>query len=252
MFLKLLKYEFQSIGKWYLLANLILIFGAPILGAIEKQTSESNIYSHTNPVLQLLLGLVFLAFFVLMVFSFFATLFIVVVRRFYQNIFEQEGYLTLTLPISSHQLILSKLVSSIILFISDFIIVSLSIFLFFLPIIGFDKIMSELPIVYYQLSILLVKIGLDNPFLLITAILISMTSNILFYYLAASLGQLFSNRRGLLGVVFYFLILLFFSFINAFLSPFGIDSNNIIANIIYAVIAYIATNYIISKKLNIQ
>ncbi|MDO4668079.1 MAG: hypothetical protein Q4A90_09625 [Streptococcus sp.] len=248
MFLKLLKYEFQAIRKWYLLINAILIIVAPILGSIVRETSPLLNYLDDEPHTQNLLWIPSTFFLVgLIFFLIFSTQFVNIVKRFYQNVFGQEGYLTLTLPVNSHQLILSKLVTATVLSIFNYFVVTLSITFIFTPLENIKPFAA----IINSFSLLSYSMGLDIT-LTVLATIVTVVSNILYCYLAVSIGQLFSNRRGLLGVVFYFLILLFFSFINAFLSPFGIDSNNIIVNIIYAVIAYIATNYIISKKLNIQ
>lgn len=248
MFLKLLKYEFQAIRKWYLLINAILIIVAPILGSIVRKTSPFFNYLDDEPHTQNLLWIPSAFFLVgLIFFLIFSTQFVNIVKRFYQNVFGQEGYLTLTLPVNSHQLILSKLVTATVLSIFNYFVVTLSITFIFTPLENIKPFAA----IINSFSLLSYSMGLDIT-LTVLATIVTVVSNILYCYLAVSIGQLFSNRRGLLGVVFYFLILLFFSFINAFLSPFGIDSNNIIVNIIYAVIAYIATNYIISKKLNIQ
>lgn len=44
----------------------------------------------------------------------FLSTFVLVINRFRSNIYGRQGYLTMTLPVNSHQLILSKLVASLV------------------------------------------------------------------------------------------------------------------------------------------
>lgn len=256
MFSKLLKYEFQSIGKWYLLTNLVMIIASTLLGfavkpTIEQYSSSSDTYVRNDPyslflvvITLILIGLVF--------FSIFATLFIIV-RRFYTNVYGKQGYLTLTLPVSSHQIIFSKLLAAVIWQIFNYAIIGFSIILFSTTALGLGKTLSVLPQVIEFL-----KLDHSDILLYLFSDLLGLFSSVLVIYLAISIGQLFSDRRGLLAFVFYLLINLGLFIIGLVISH-QIDDNftqyllvRLIAAIVISIISYFATNYIMTHKLNIQ
>ena len=117
MFWKLVKYELQSIRKWYLgIYGIAILLSIP-LGLMLQKFIFVTEQSHQEP------SLLFFAFFTLMVFAtiivwgaiYIATI-VLIVRRFAKTVFGREGYLTNTLPVSAHQLILSKLLVAFILY----------------------------------------------------------------------------------------------------------------------------------------
>ena len=126
---------------------------------------------------------------------------VLIVRRFAQTVFGREGYLTNTLPVSAHQLILSKLLVAFILDI-DFIIslYSLSIGI----IAGFHTLtMKDILLTTSYLGQILKEIGalyLCHPFYNFRQQL----AGILFYYLCISIGNLFNTNKVLMGFVAYF------------------------------------------------
>ena len=54
---------------------------------------------------------------------------VLTVQRFYRSFFSDEGYLTMTLPLSSHKLILSRLIVSVIWYALSFFACVLSVFI---------------------------------------------------------------------------------------------------------------------------
>lgn len=256
MFSKLLKYEFQSIGKWYLLTNLVMIIASTLLGfavkpTIEQYSSSSDTYVR-NDLYSLFLVVITLILIGLVFFSIFATLFIIV-RRFYTNVYGKQGYLTLTLPVSSHQIIFSKLLAAVIWQIFNYAIIGFSIILFLITAVGLGKTLSVLPQVLESL-----KLDHSDILLALFSNFLQLFSSVLVIYLAISIGQLFSDRRGLLAFVFYLLINLGL-FIIGLLISHQFDDNfthtllvGLITHIVISIISYFATNYIMTHKLNIQ
>ena len=128
MFWKLVKYELQSVRKWYLgIYGIAILLSIP-LGLMLRKSIFVTEQSHQEP------SLLFFAFFTLMVFAtiivwgtiYIATI-VLIVRRFAKTVFGREGYLTNTLPVSAHQLILSKLLVAFILDIISSLVILLSI-----------------------------------------------------------------------------------------------------------------------------
>lgn len=106
MLRKLLKYDFKSISKlWIILTVTIFGLSFPVGYAIKASNQPREI-----PV-----GIEMLSFFgtMILVFGIFAytiLIAILIFRRFYKNFFTDEGYLTFTLPAQRKQLLSSKLI----------------------------------------------------------------------------------------------------------------------------------------------
>lgn len=79
---------------------------------LEKPVDEAGAIELVKYKFQIVLQVLFLSTFVL------------VINRFRSNIYGRQGYLTMTLPVNSHQLILSKLVASLVWYFLAGIIVS--------------------------------------------------------------------------------------------------------------------------------
>ncbi|HGL8784913.1 TPA: ABC transporter permease, partial [Streptococcus suis] len=115
MFKKLLKYEFQSVGKWYLGIYIAAVVLSAVLGfwlqALALRTQAGNTEPGGGEMV--LLGTSFMTFGILIAALFLST-FVLVINRFRKNVYGRQAYLTMTLPVSSHQIILSKLLASIV------------------------------------------------------------------------------------------------------------------------------------------
>lgn len=116
MFWKLVKYELQSVRKWYLgIYGIAILLSIP-LGLMLRKLTVTFEHSHKEP------SLLFMAFFTLIVIAtivvwgtiYIATI-VLIIKRFATSVFGREGYLSNTLPVSAHQLILSKLLAAFIL-----------------------------------------------------------------------------------------------------------------------------------------
>ena len=93
MFGKLVKYEFKSIGKWYLAINLALIAVALIIGILLGQSAgsisssgEISFANDSSTVSGIIDGVLILSFGFLIAASVIGTL-VIIIRRFYINFF---------------------------------------------------------------------------------------------------------------------------------------------------------------------
>ncbi len=135
MFAKLLKHEFRATGKMMLLLS-VLALG---MGAVGAAVLRLLIYgfSHleaTNAAIQSMLisGPILMVGICLSLFAYLIGVEIYLLIRFYRNKFTDEGYLTFTLPASSHQIfassyvhfILSSLLAFLVFFLSVVILVT--------------------------------------------------------------------------------------------------------------------------------
>ena len=257
MFSKLLKYELKSVGKWYFALNASVIAISFFLGfsirSLEAYAqNQSGINSaHFAQFIPIILALIFG---VLVAGAWIATL-VIIIRRFYKNVFGCEGYLTLTLPVSSHQLILSKLIASFIWTVFNAIVLVIGIALLVLPISGVGRFLMALP--YFA--------SLFTPtewLILFICFILSSLSGILMIYLAIAVGQLFTDRRALMGFVACFAIATIVIILSETISSqltrdtFDININLFtyfgIECLIEGIVFYFATNYLLKNKLNIQ
>lgn len=113
MFTKLLKYAFQSQRK--LLGGLSLAaLGLGMLGGLAVALLTAFVEKTPDPEAgelgMALMGL-FMVGILLSVVVYVVAVWILLLYRFYKHHFSQEGYLTFTLPVTTHQLLLSAMVN---------------------------------------------------------------------------------------------------------------------------------------------
>ncbi|HFU3799736.1 TPA: ABC transporter permease [Streptococcus suis] len=260
MFKKLLKYEFQSVGKWYLGIYAGTLALSAILGFWLQALSIRTQAGSTEPggAEMVLFGSSFLTFGILIAALGLSTFFMVI-NRFRKNVYGRQGYLTMTLPVSSHQIILSKLLASLVWYLLAGITILLSIgIVLAVLMLGTEEFMiPELQTVIQELdwSVLIAHLFYA---------LIESTMGILLIYFSISVGQLFKDHRLLFAILTYIGI-------SIVVGVFGtlIYTNNLenlynsalplypspiltLLNIILAFAYYFGTHFIMTKKLNLQ
>ena len=111
MLRKLLKHEFRATGRIML----------PVIGILLATSVAANLsmrYLLDNDAWFLsMLGILLLTAFGFAIGGVFIVSFILMIQRFYKNLLQDEGYVMLTLPVSIHQHIWSKLIVSSVWFI---------------------------------------------------------------------------------------------------------------------------------------
>lgn len=103
---KLLKHDFKALFRNYGLL-FIALFGVTFLYKLYLLLPRNIVLEFTNSLMGVLYVVVILG-------CLFGTVVINIVR-FYKNLVTDEGYLTFTLPVSSKQIIASKLISSLVM-----------------------------------------------------------------------------------------------------------------------------------------
>ena len=254
MFGKLLKYEFKNVNKWYLALyaatlGLSIILGfwidGTINGSLQSAASDVSVYNSIP------LFLTVLTFGVIIAALFISTFFLIILR-FKNNVYGREGYLTLTLPVTEHQIILSKLLSALIwTFLSTItFIISVGIIALILASNNHINISELLKDVEIQ------KI-LTNLLPYTFSKFIETISEILLVYLAISFGQLFENYRTAIAIAFYLLVSILPSALFVLTTTPYIDEKIFLYttmsyNIITALLFYFGTYYILKNKVNLH
>ena len=255
MFWNLVRYEFKNVNKWYLALYAAVLVLSVLIG-MQGHYYNYVSFKDSQPVLLFFLALVFGG---LMITLGVSTIFLII-KRFKGSVYDRQGYLTLTLPVSEHHIITAKLVgafiwsilSSTVLVLSAFIIVTITVPEWIsnselIPLVG-----TFLP----QLSLMGVSFLLNT------------ISGILCIYLAISIGQLFNEYRTALAIVAYIGIQIVIGFVEVFFntstnfyvnSLAGFNDNfymgasvGIVEELIFIAIFYLGTYYILRNKVNLQ
>ena len=263
---KLLKYEFKSTARTFLPLYGILLLSAFISGLLTDSNSWNLATRISNTIF---FGLCF-AVLVLTVLT--------LIQRFSKNLLQDEGYLMMTLPVKTYQLILSKLLCAMVwsigsIFVGMFAFYLLfsatsiltfgfwqAVFTEFLP--SFFELLAQIPGVYYW--------TLTQSLLLS---LLTLSSFILMVYLSLSVGQLPMVAKHKKLASFGAFILLYilnqiimiksFAFLAVSYHPHLLysgsitDINSSLSIMIAVVLAlnlafFAGTNYILQKHLNLE
>ena len=255
MFWNLVRYEFKNVNKWYLALYAAVLVLSALIG-IQTQAFKNLSYPESPSTMLLFLATVFGGLMLTLVIS---TIFLII-KRFKGSVYDRQGYLTLTLPVSEHLIITAKLVGAFIWSIISTAVLVLCIYIILLS-TNSDEV---------QLSTLLSFVGehFTGFGLAGLSFLLSTISGILCIYLAISIGQLFSEYRTALAIVAYIGIRIVIGFIELFFntssnfyanSLAGFNDNfymgasiSIVEELIFIDIFYLGTYYILRNKVNLQ
>lgn len=275
MLRKLMKYEFKATARWFFpLYIAIVLFALISRTLISTQSVENDIIKNLRGILTTISILAYVLLFVgTMVISL-----VVVVQRFYKSLLGNEGYLMFTLPVKTWQHTTSKLLIAMLWSILSALIGFFSIILF-IPSGEMSKMINELSEI----------MGVFNASFFILGgliLLINIARTIIEIYAAISLGHIFNKHRIILSFAFYIGIntisqvvyMLILPFVS---SPFvkvisedisygvSIEYNSfpfanmlpqlmtlsviiLVISIILSAGYYIATNYLLKTKLNLE
>ena len=243
MFWNLVRYEFKNVNKWYL-----ALYGAVLALSALIGVQASSLKSIDTPDQQMIM-LVFLALvFGGLIITLSISTLILIIRRFKGSVYDRQGYLTLTLPVSEHQIILSKLLGAFIWSLASSLVFILSIYI--ILVLTGANFLDIFSLEY------LFKFYMDSFWLSVISYILSTISGILCIYLAISIGQLFNEYRTALAVVAYIAIQIVLGFVTLNLR-IDFDYNwvlsfEIFKDLILSVGFYLGTYYILKNKVNLQ
>ena len=261
MFWNLLKYEFKNVNKWYLGLYGIVLFLSISIGLWLRHFANGrnffySLQSSTNEA-GTIFGFTMLIFSSLLVALAISTLFLII-RRFKNSVYEREGYLTLTLPVNEHQIILSKLLGAVIWTILS----TLALFLSFGIIVLIVGVASHTQFEMGTVLQLFGKHFWEIASELLKSLgyyLVALIPNILLIYLSISIGQLFQDHRAAIAFLAYFgiqfaLIIAANLYVSAFpsLSTSLGSLSGVITSLLLGLIYYTGTYYILKNKVNLQ
>lgn len=192
---KLVKHEFKATYKM-----MGLFFGAVILMAILTRMS-CIIPDNVNVVLDMIKGLLMVFYVLVLVGSVFCTC-ILLILRFYQNMLQDQGYLTHTLPVKVWQQLVAKVFTYFVWIVASFVVLVIALTIFML---GNVVEVSDLAEFLGEVGVVLRDYPKIIPLWLIIVLmmLLQIITSIMNFIAAMSLGQLFGKHRVLGSVVSY-------------------------------------------------
>ncbi|MDO5400719.1 MAG: hypothetical protein Q4F17_07050 [Eubacteriales bacterium] len=271
MFAKLLKQEFRATGKAMAVLCLSAL-GLGLAGGLSGGCLAAANLAEQNKFIETLCAMIAVFSGIFIAVCGVGTL-VLMIARFYKSRFTDEGYLTFTLPVTTHQVLLSSLVSSVLNVLLGILAVAGGYLLMGLVSVSFVEgfwgtLWENLP-EFWQM---LVK-GLKETwqarylgYILLTlySLLASAVSQLVSVMLAVTIGAIIAKKHKILAAVgVYYGINLAVSIVGINSLVFGIMQNThgvsfvsvmgpmAISATLIALAGYFVTYYLVDRKLNL-
>lgn len=276
MLRKSLKHEFRATSRIML----------PIFIALLLLSIVTNIFIRLLDVNELPLLLEIIAIFTIIVFflgifAVFIGVIVVIVMRFCRGFLSDEGYLTMTLPVSTHVHIFSRLIVAVVWYTLTLFVIFVTILLAVLDLNMWGELFGGLGemavLVWQQLPYVdgktISEIVVFVVELLLTGVVGAISTSLLFYA-AVSVGYSFHHHKKGLSIIFVFVFYHVVGIINnivmvaimgwdayggyLLLDDYVLSSLNIILAVslgialLESVAFYFIAHYFLTKKLNLQ
>ncbi len=268
MLVKLMKQDLRATGRVMLplyLAAIVLSALTRLMNVFQRGALDSRFWNIFSGITAFLVGVAIVALVIMT--------FVMMVWRFYKNYMTDEGYLMFTLPVRTGELIFSKLITTLFWYLCTGVVVVLSVLILSsgdntsIEIIGVGGFLEAFTDSQKTGAIL---VG-------ILMVLISGISGVLQLYACMAIGQSFKKNKVFMMVVFFFVFGIATSIVSSIFSTQSIvgasemlseayalsaDSvyqgtmkvlwTSIIVQGCWAVVYYIITHLMLSKRLNLQ
>lgn len=271
MFAKLLKHEWKaSAGLLSVLS--LAVLGVGILLAVLLRVItvwESKIPSGMWEPIWVLIGGAALAIIAYVIGSQ-----LILLIRFYKNKFTDEGYLTFTLPVTSHQILLSSLLNFLIWTLITTAVAAGTVLMALSVGTVFNRELWDSGILYLLRQMYTVENGVSYGILSVVSIVISGVSGVMVMVTAITLGAVVAKKHKVLAAFgFYYAIKMGISILSSGISiaslvfmlhnaGFGTDGQilaqmNFITvcemalNLAIMIAGYFVSNWLIKRKLNL-
>ncbi|MFB0919285.1 MAG: hypothetical protein QMB62_00150 [Oscillospiraceae bacterium] len=224
---KLIKHDFKSLSR-ILFPTQLAVLGATILATIGFAINFRIDYTNNNGLIDLLriitgfmsgiLVLAIIASAILVAF--------IIFQRFYKNLMCSEGYLTFTLPVTTSEILWSKLITAFLWTIISGVVIFISVNIFVLFGTGQDAFVNTEA--YREMGRCIheafntIGARLVWPILeFVLFVIVATVSSILHVYLALIIGGVVSQKHKILARIgFYFVIDIATSILSTILSYF--------------------------------
>ncbi|NMA70262.1 MAG: hypothetical protein GX958_12735 [Desulfitobacterium sp.] len=178
---KLMKYEIKATARLFL-----PIFAALLLIAVANRFILGS-GSETPTIISM-------AIYIFIMIGMFVMALFVTIQRFYKNLLSEEGYLMFTLPVRPWQHIISKMLIAMFWVISSTFVAIFSIFIISFRYNSWQNFLQEIG----NLQALIAKIGFPFYTIsleIVFSMILGLMSIILILYASMAIGHLFNNHR---------------------------------------------------------
>jgi hypothetical protein len=197
---------------------------------------------------------------------------VVMVQRFYQNLLRDEGYVMMTLPVSVHQQVWSKLIVSAVWFAATVLVVILAACIATFRVSIIQNLWQDVRVFVNYVTTDIALNGAAFVAEFVVLCFLSCCALCLHFYAALAVGHSFANHKMAWSVLFFFV----FQFGVQFLSSFGlVGSGNTWSSLfngdlntmtgvhvvmlaaclgaaLYGAIFYAVTTYFLKRRLNLE
>lgn len=259
---KLMKHEFRATGR-IMLPLFLAVLVASVCSHFLMRIQTTDNASWLSILIVLLMTL-----FVLGLLALFIMSIVVMVLRFRNNLLSDEGYLMFTLPTSVHSLVWSKILVSTVWFLAAGLVFILAIFIVAFQISYIPELSRALRDIWNEI---VRTFSLDSVAVItetVIALLLNCVTTCLLFYTALSIGHSFANKKMLLSVVFFFVLVIGGQILLSLLIPLleplifsdihGVAAYHIMAlteigtSLVMGIIYYVLTVFFLKKKLNLE
>lgn len=201
MLRKLIKHEFIASGR-----VMTPMLGLLLLSAVGGNVSVQRLLETDVTGLNML-GVILLSVFVCAVFGACLLCFALMLRRFYKNLFGDEGYLMMTLPVTVPEQIFGKLIVAVVWFALTMMAVVASMFILVYDVGLVHDVLKMIfalcdEVVAAQYTAHVVLYGVE----LFVLAVVGCAAICLQFYAAMAMGYSASSHKALLSVLVYFLL----------------------------------------------
>ena len=197
MLRKLMKYEFKATARTMIpLSVITLILSVFVSLFIRYGENVDNVF----------IGIIIAFLSVIYAVALCAVVIVVLVlmvTRFKNNILSDEGYITLTLPVSTHKIIWSKIIVSSVWFIVSLLVVSLSVFILLVQASFLGDLQELLLHMWNNMTAYYALNGTAVILELLLNFFIGYASFCLMAYAAMSIGYSFDRFKGLISLAVF-------------------------------------------------
>lgn len=201
MLRKLMKHELLATGR-----IMLPMFALVMLAAVGGNISTYRLLETDNGFFNTV-GVLLLTVFIVAIFAACLLAFALMVNRFYQNLLKDEGYLMMTLPVTVHEHVLSKLLVSILWFSLTAVTVVLAFFILIYQ-AGFIRgFFSE--VIEILGALVTEGYGAHSVIFALELLLLAAAGSAMFClqaYAAIAIGHSFASHKTFFSIGAYFLI----------------------------------------------
>lgn len=201
MLRKLLKHEFRATGRIMLPMIAILLATSVAANLSLRYLLDSRAWFFT------MVGGLLMVAFVVAIIGVFVVSFVLMIQRFYKNLLQDEGYVMLTLPVSIHQHIWSKLIVSSVWFIATTLAVILAGCITAFDITVIKEILRGLGVIFQELRKLQAYYAINGTAIAVELIVLTflgLVAMCLQFYAALAAGHSLPSHKMAWSVVWYF------------------------------------------------